>query len=61
MAPIAWSSDGQPYNLLGSNDWVDCTVAVDVLLEHSGSVEILGRFGGATTRTSRMLPPICSA
>jgi hypothetical protein len=47
--PIAWSSDGQPYNTLGSNDWADYTVAVDVLLEHSGDVEILGRFGGATT------------
>jgi hypothetical protein len=35
---------GTPYTLIGSADWTDYTVSVDVLLESSGSADVIGRF-----------------
>jgi hypothetical protein len=45
VAPIGWATPHNAYTLLGTNDWTDYTVTVDVMFEHSGSAEIIGRFG----------------
>jgi hypothetical protein len=44
--PIEWNSVEEPYNTIGTDDWADYDVAVDVMLEAPGSVEVLGRFTG---------------
>lgn len=46
VVPVEWNSDEEPYNTIGTDDWADYDVAVDVMLEAAGSVEILGRFNG---------------
>jgi hypothetical protein len=46
VVPIEWNSDEEPYTTIGTDDWSDYDVAVDVLLESAGSVEVLGRFSG---------------
>jgi O-glycosyl hydrolase len=46
VVPIEWNSVEYPYNTVGTDDWADYDVAVDVMLEAAGSVEILGRFNG---------------
>ena len=45
IAPHTWDSGGNPYSLLGNLAWTDYTVTSDVLLEQSGSVQLLGRVG----------------
>jgi hypothetical protein len=46
VVPVEWNSDEQPYNTIGTNDWADYTIGVDVMLESAGSVEVIGRFSG---------------
>jgi hypothetical protein len=46
VRPIEWNSVEYPYATIGTDDWADYDVAVDVMLEAPGSVEILGRFNG---------------
>ena len=41
--PIAWGPAPDPYTLLGSVNWRDYTVSVDVLLEQPGQVSLIGR------------------
>jgi hypothetical protein len=46
-APVLWRTDStrDPSALLGDVRWTDYTVASDVMLEHSGYVELQGRVG----------------
>jgi O-glycosyl hydrolase len=46
VAPIEWNSYEEAYNTIGTDDWADYDVGVDVMLEAAGSVEIVGRFNG---------------
>jgi hypothetical protein len=46
VVPIEWNSDEEAYNTIGTNDWGDYDVGVDVMLEAPGTVEVLGRFNG---------------
>ncbi|MEY9907269.1 hypothetical protein ABIA35_003498 [Catenulispora sp. MAP12-49] len=45
--PIRWTGENYdaPYTIIGDNSWSDYTVTSDVMLEQSGSVELLGRVG----------------
>jgi hypothetical protein len=43
QAPINWAFQSTPYALLGDTRWQNYTVSTDVLLEKSGSAELLGR------------------
>ncbi|WP_344445068.1 RICIN domain-containing protein [Kitasatospora nipponensis] len=45
--PIRWTDESadQPYALMGDLSWSDYTVSADVLLEHAGTAELLGRVG----------------
>jgi Glycosyl hydrolase family 59 len=44
--PVAWrTGDRDPSALLGDTAWTDYTLTVDVLLEHTGYVELQGRVG----------------
>jgi O-glycosyl hydrolase len=45
VAPIGWATPHNPYALLGTNDWTDYTISVDLLFEQAGSAEVIGRFG----------------
>lgn len=45
--PIPWWSIPDPFTLLGSNDWKDYRVGVDVMLEGTGDVSLLGRTDAA--------------
>jgi len=46
---IPWKTETAPYALLGDVGWSNYTVSADVLLEKSGSVDLLGRVGGQKT------------
>ncbi|NUT51029.1 MAG: galactosylceramidase [Saccharothrix sp.] len=46
---IPWKTETAPYALLGNVNWNNYTASVDVLLEKSGSVDLIGRAGGQTT------------
>ena len=46
VVPIGWNRDEYAYNTVGTDDWADYEVGVDVMLEKPGSVEVLGRFNG---------------
>ncbi|MDH6133428.1 O-glycosyl hydrolase [Kitasatospora sp. MAA4] len=45
--PIRWTDEAadQPYTLMGDLSWSDYTVSSDVLLQHAGTAELLGRVG----------------
>ncbi|GAB2730990.1 RICIN domain-containing protein [Kitasatospora kifunensis] len=45
--PIRWTDEtgDQPYATMGDLSWTNYTVGSDVLLEHSGTAELLGRVG----------------
>ncbi|MDH6575979.1 RICIN domain-containing protein [Kitasatospora sp. MAP5-34] len=47
QTPIRWTDESadQPYALMGDLSWSDYTVSADVLLEHAGTAELLGRVG----------------
>jgi hypothetical protein len=45
--PIVWHPNAAtPYTIIGDPAWSDYAVSADVMLEQSGSVELLARFGG---------------
>ncbi|MGH3416591.1 MAG: RICIN domain-containing protein, partial [Actinocrinis sp.] len=44
-APISWDTASNPYTLLGDTSWANYTVSSDVLLEHAGAVQLMGRVG----------------
>src|SRR5207302_2503370 len=43
--PIRWTNEAYfaPYSLIGDTSWVNYTVSSDVLLEQTGTAEIIGR------------------
>ncbi len=41
--PINWQGDSDAYTLMGDPDWTDYTVSVDVDIQQSGTVTLLGR------------------
>lgn len=45
--PIRWTDEPYyaPYSFMGDGSWTNYTVSADVLLEQSGSAELLGRVG----------------
>ncbi|WP_035796189.1 RICIN domain-containing protein [Kitasatospora mediocidica] len=45
--PIRWTNEpaDQPYTLMGDLSWSNYTVSTDVLLQHAGTAELLGRVG----------------
>jgi hypothetical protein len=45
VSPIGWATPHNAYSLLGTTDWSDYTISVDVMFEQSGSAEVIGRFG----------------
>ncbi|GAA4639817.1 hypothetical protein GCM10023196_102940 [Actinoallomurus vinaceus] len=47
VKPIVWHDNAAtPYSLIGDGTWTNYTVSADVMLEQTGSVELLGRYGG---------------
>ena len=45
--PTSWKkTSGRPFTMLGNLDWQDYRVSSDVLLEQSGSVDLIGRLSG---------------
>lgn len=45
--PISWKKTaGRPFTMLGNLDWMNYSVASDVLFEQPGSIDIIGRLTG---------------
>ncbi len=45
VKPIEWQDDSDAYGLIGDTGWSNYTVSVDVDLQQSGTVTVLGRAG----------------